>query len=232
MIFMKMIAYNVNSFIVLRSMARSSSPSPAESCAIDEKVAATVRSLRLQQGLSLSALAKAARLSAAYLSRVENHLASLTLQNLAMVAAALNVPVSAFFNEDAMTLPLVVVRAGQGKIQRMKGRKALQMELLAAEKRGKLMEPMAVEFAPEQIPQPLRAHPGEEFNLIISGECRFLYGKEQISLRAGDSVYYDASVPHAVQATGSQSCRLLAVVASRDYLFHGDLSKLLQINCQ
>lgn len=207
-------------------------PFQNKSCAIDEKVAATVRSLRVEQGLSLSALAKAAQLSSAYLSRVENHLASLTLQNLAMVAAALNVPVSAFFNEESMTRPLVVVRAGQGKMQRVTGRKALRMELLAAEKRGKLMEPMEVEFAPEQTPQALRAHPGEEFNLIISGECRFLYGKEQISLGPGDSVYYDASVPHAVQAMGNESCRLLAVVASRDYLFHGDLSKLLQINCR
>ncbi len=214
-------------------MARTSPPpSPTASCAIDEKVAATVRSLRVQQGLSLSALAKAAHLSSAYLSRVENHLASLTLQNLAMVAAALNVPVSAFFNEESMALPLVVVRAGQGKMQRMAGRKALRMELLAAEKRGKLMEPIVVEFTPERTPQALRSHPGEEFNLIVSGECRFLYGKEQISLHPGDSVYYDASVPHAVQATGTKPCRLIAVVASRDYLFHGDLSKLLQIDCK
>jgi len=195
-------------------------------------VAAIVRSLRQQQGLSLSALAEGSHLSSGYLSRVENNLASLTLQNLAQVAAALKVPVSAFFDAEASPRPLVVVRAGRGKLQRMTGRKALRMELLAAEKRGKLMEPMLVEFAPERTRQPLRAHPGEEFNLILSGTCRFFYGKEDLSLECGDSVYYDASVPHAVQADGGKPCRLFAAVASRDYLFHGDVSKLLQIQCK
>ena len=207
-------------------------PPTTATCAIDEKVAAIVRSLRQQQGLSLSALAEGSHLSSGYLSRVENNLASLTLQNLAQVAAALKVPVSAFFDAEASPRPLVVVRAGRGKLQRMTGRKALRMELLAAEKRGKLMEPMLVEFAPERTRQPLRAHPGEEFNLILSGTCRFFYGKEDLSLECGDSVYYDASVPHAVQADGGKPCRLFAAVASRDYLFHGDVSKLLQIQCK
>lgn len=200
--------------------------------AIDQKVATTLRSLREQQGMTLSALAGSAGLSPAYLSRVEHNRAALTLQNLALVAEVLQVPVAAFFEDNPGTRPLVVVRAGRGKRQRMAGRPALVMELRAAEKKGKLMEPMIVEIQPEGSGNPLRSHAGEEFNIVIEGRCRFSYGKEEVTLSVGDSVYYDASIPHAVHAFGGKRCRLAAVVASRDYLFHGDLSRLLQAPCK
>ena len=54
-----------------------------------------------------------------------------------------------------------------------------------------------------------------------------VYGRQTIRLKQGDSVYYDASVPHATRAVHGMPCRVLAVIASRDYLFHGDLSRLL-----
>lgn len=190
-----------------------------------------MRALREQQGLTLSALAEAAGLSLAYLSRVENNRAALTLHNLALVAEALGVPMASFFESKDEYLPFVVCRAGEGKMQKVTGRPALTMELVAAAKRGKLMEPMIVEVHPERKSEGQRAHPGQEFNLVLSGTCQFTYGRETIALREGDSVYYDASVPHSVQATGG-TCRLVAIVTSRDYLFHGDVSKLLQVTCR
>jgi transcriptional regulator with XRE-family HTH domain len=200
-----------------------------KSLAVEERVAATLRSLREQQGLTLKALATAAGLSPAYLSRVENNSASLTLQNLARVAAALQVPTAAFFEEKEATRPLVVSRRNAGRRQPVSGLPGVLMELPAAEKRGKLMEPLIVEIKPRAAKPKLRAHPGEEFNLLLEGECEFFYGQERLSLAAGDTLYYDATVPHAMRATGSKPCRLLAVVASRDYLFHGDISRLLQV---
>jgi transcriptional regulator with XRE-family HTH domain len=202
----------------------------AKPLAVEERVAATLRSLREQQGLTLAALAAAADLSPAYLSRVENNSASLTLQNLARVAAALQVPTAAFFEENDAPRPLVVSRRDAGRRRPMAGLPAgMSMELPAADKRGKLMEPLVVEIKPRASQPKLRAHPGEEFNLVLEGGCEFFYGQERLALAAGDTVYYDATVPHGIRATGSTPCRLLAVVASRDYLFHGDISKLLQV---
>ena len=71
---------------------------------------------------------------------------------------------------------------------------------------------------------PRRTHAGD---YVLKGECDLLYGKDTIRLRTGDAVYYDATVPHAARMVKGKSCRLLAVVASRDYLFHGDLTRLL-----
>ena len=64
--------------------------------------------------------------------------------------------------------------------------------MLAAGKRGKLMEPLLVDVASGRSQMPLLSHPGEEFNFIVRGECRFCFGKDQLHLKAGDAIYYDA----------------------------------------
>ena len=207
-------------------------PTPEPSGSIELLVADTMKRMRTQQSLTLSALGKQCGLSSAYLSRVENHRAALTLQNLALVAQALKVPVAHFFEEGEASLPLAVCRAGQGKIQKIVRRNAVRLELLAARKRGKLMEPLLISIEPESSPQEHRFHPGEELNFVLEGRCIFSYGQEEIILVEGDSVYYDATVPHAMHAEGGKRCLILAAVASRDYLFHGDLAKLLKVDCR
>jgi transcriptional regulator with XRE-family HTH domain len=191
------------------------------------RVADRLHQLRLDKGLTLAQLAAAAAMSQAFLSRVENHKASLPIAGLERVAKALGVPIAVFFQEDHQEMPISVCRAGRGSKGRIRGPRGFVFELLAGEKKGKLMEPIIADIATASRPVPLKSHPGEEFDYVIEGECILLYGKEQIHLRRGDAAYYDATVPHAARAIKGKPCRILAVVASRDYLFHGDLPRLL-----
>ena len=194
--------------------------------AAEVRLADRLRQLRADKGLTLRELASQAGVSPAFLSRVENHKVSLTIAGLEQLAAALGVAIATFFEEDRRTLPIALCRAGQGPTGRLRGRKGFLYELLASDKKGKLMEPLLVDVG-SSGEQPLRSHPGDEFNYVLSGECTLVYGKQQIVLREGDAVYYDASVPHAAHRVKGRPCRLIAVVASRDYLFHGDLSRLM-----
>jgi transcriptional regulator with XRE-family HTH domain len=192
------------------------------------KLASRLRQLRKEKHLTLEQLATAAGISQAYLSRVENHKASLTIAGLEQLAAALDVPMAVFFDEDSRNIPIAHCLAGQGEHRRFRGPEGFLFEMLAAVKKGKLMEPLIVDLQSANQPMPLKVHSGEEFNYVIRGECMLLYGDNQIHLREGDSAYYDASVPHAAHAIKDRPCKVLAVVSSRDYLFHGDLSRLLK----
>ena len=192
------------------------------------RVANRLRQLRGDKGLTLKELASSAGMSQAYLSRVENHKASLPISGLERLARALGVSMGVFFEEDHRALPITVCRAGQGSKGRLRGPRGLVYEMLASKKGGKLMEPLLIEITSAPRSMPLAAHPGEELNYVIEGEFILLYGKEQIRLRAGDAAYYDASVPHAARRIDGKPCKLLSVVASRDYVFHGDLTQLLQ----
>lgn len=184
--------------------------------------------LRLEQGITLKELGAKVELSSAYLSRVENHKASITIANLSKLAGALGVSISTFFQEDQAGHQLTFCQAGEGKVVHVRGAASIKAEVLAWEKLGKLMEPIVVDIGSARLPMEVWAHPGEEFNYILEGECEFIYAKERFHLVQGDAVYYDATVPHAVHNNDNdKSCKVLSIVASKDYLFHGDLNRLL-----
>ena len=195
---------------------------------VEVQVARRIRRLRLDKKLTLRRLASLSGMSDSYLSRVENHNVAIPLANLDRLAGALNVPIPVFFETDEAVHPLCVCRAGRGIRGRIRGKRGFVYEMLAAEKKGKLMEPLVVDIASASRLIPVKAHSGEELDYVLNGEFDLIYGKERIRLREGDAVYYDATVPHAARPIKGKPCRILAVVASRDYLFHGDLTRLLK----
>ena len=194
---------------------------------IEARVARKIGLIRREKGMMQRDLAKEAGLSAAYLSRVEGLKAALTLANLEKVAAALETPISAFLDEESEIAPLALYRRNMGKKGLLRGKGSDCFEMLAAGKKGKLMEPLIVDARSSDETTELHSHAGEEFDYVLEGSCIFYYGKQRIPMDTGDAVYYDATIPHAMQVKKNVRCRLLVVATSRDYLFHGDLSRLL-----
>lgn len=200
---------------------------PATTSTSEFHVAARIRQIRLEKGLTMSALAGKSGLSQAYLSRVESHKASITLSSLDRLAAALGVHVSVFFEDQAERVPISVFHATGPKNRHPRHLNHCRAPfwMLAEDKKGKMMEPFIVEIPHETAES---THLGEEFNFIVQGSGLMRYGKQIIELHQGDAVYFDSSIGHSIKRTGTESLRILAVVTSRDYLFHGDLPKFLE----
>lgn len=191
-------------------------------------VASRLSALRREVGMTLRELAAKTGLSDAYLSRVENGRIAVTLASLEKLAEIFATPIATFFEEEIKPRRLVISRKGKGQKVRFRGRSGALAQLLADEKHGKLMEPLIVDVSSAIKPVEPLAHPGEEFNFVISGSCQFLFDGETHMLREGDSVYFDATAPHAVHAIEKVECKLLAVVTSRDFQIHRNISKVLE----
>jgi transcriptional regulator with XRE-family HTH domain len=204
-------------------------PTPATRppAAVEVNIARRLAALRQESNLTLREVAERTGLSDAYLNRVERQKTPINIANLEKVAAAFAVPLASFFETDEARRPLVVTRAGTGRRVRFRGRGGFRVELLADPKKGKLMEPLLVDLASARGEVPLQSHPGQEFNFVVAGRCRFHFGKEVFELAAGDAVYFDATVPHVCRALGPGESRILAVVASADYPLHGNIAVLL-----
>ncbi len=114
---------------------------------------------------------------------------------------------------------MCVVRKGKGfKINR---RSAYDYQHLAYTFRGKKVEPFVVTVEPkpeEQETPTLHAHDGQELNFVIEGSMEFFFGSTQTVLNAGDSVYFNSGIPHAMRALNGERVQFLAVVM-------GDLAK-------
>lgn len=103
----------------------------------------------------------------------------------------------------------VVVYDGKGvSVERYEG---YSFTSLAAEFKGKSMNPMLVTIAPSDSPE-LVSHGGQEFNFVLEGELRVIVGDREFFLRAGDSLYFNPQQPHAQLAMGGKSAKFLTII--------------------
>jgi transcriptional regulator with XRE-family HTH domain len=72
-----------------------------------EIVAENIRKLRIQEGLTQVELAKKAKLTDVYISRVEQNAKNLTLDSVEQIANALGVPITSLIENTKVQIPKV-----------------------------------------------------------------------------------------------------------------------------
>lgn len=104
-----------------------------------------------------------------------------------------------------------VVRDGRGpQIERYPG---YRFQSLAYDFQNRMFEPLLVTIDPEKNNSiGLVSHGGQEFNIVLSGAVRVIHGGHTIDLNAGDSIFFDPTVPHAQQALNDTSATFLTVI--------------------
>lgn len=98
-----------------------------------------------------------------------------------------------------------------GKGMSVKRYEGYSFTSLGGDFRKKTMNPMLVTIAPTDTPE-LVVHGGQEFNYVLEGELRVIVDNRDYFLRAGDSIYFDPSFPHAQLAMGGRAARFLTVI--------------------
>lgn len=100
----------------------------------------------------------------------------------------------------------------KGKGYSVKREKEYDYKHLAYTFRNKKAEPFLVTTTPDDKPPVMHGHDGQEFNYVLSGKMMLYIGDISYELSEGDSVYFDASVPHAEVAIGDEKAQFIAVV--------------------
>lgn len=86
-------------------------------------------------------------------------------------------------------------------------------ESLAYNFKRRIMEPLMVTVEPDEKDAAPVSHPGQEFNYVVEGTVMVVVDDEEIILQAGDSIYFDPSLPHGQKAVGGKTARFLTVIA-------------------
>jgi transcriptional regulator with XRE-family HTH domain len=178
------------------------------------RIGAQVGALRMTAGVSAGQLAMASGISASMLSRIERGLVSPSVETLDRIAQGLHVPVSRFFGDQDRRTDFCHVRAGQGLVVDRIGAVAdYRYELLGHSLSGNLfMEPYLVKLLPEAEPYMTFQHPGLKFLYFLSGEVTYRYGAKAVEVGAGDTLLFDATVLHGIEAIHSRPVAYLSVV--------------------
>jgi len=193
---------------------RPRQPAPVVRSLSAARIGAQVRALRMAADVSAGALAKASGISSSMLSRIERGLVSPSVETLERLSNALGVPMSRFFGDQARRTDFCHVRAGHGVLVDRIGAVAdYRYELLGHLLSGNLfVEPYLVTLLPGADPYVTFQHPGLKFLYFLSGEVSYRYGCRTVKVRAGDSLLFDATALHGIEAIQIQPVSYLSVV--------------------
>ena len=175
-------------------------PMPQDDGELDGLVRKRIRALRVAQGWSLEELARRANLSQSSLSRIENGRRRLALDQLVILARALDTTLDQLVEtatDDVVTGPMI-----DGAHGRM--RWALKSDPGMSVVRQRMTGP------PPDNPARMRAHPGREWLVVLSGTATLMLGNRRFRVETNQAAEFPTMMPHAIGAQGGP-CEILGI---------------------
>ncbi|AEF86853.1 transcriptional regulator, XRE family with cupin sensor [Treponema primitia ZAS-2] len=155
----------------------------------------------LREIMEISAMDMAADIDVPYetYSRYESGELDIPISVLYKVANRLETDTTVLLTgEDPRMDTAGVCRAGKGvQIERYPG---YEFSSLAYNFKGRTMEPLLVSLDPNKKTAAPVTHSGQEFNYVLEGVVKVTVNKREYLLEAGDSIYFNALLPHAQSA--------------------------------
>lgn len=174
-----------------------------------------VRALRESMGLSLRDLAVRSGVSAPMLSQVERGDTSPTLASASKIAAGLELTLSQLLRLDEGQ-HVAITRAGA---RRRLERGGHRIEELTPPLPGQRADVSLHELSPEattggRANPPMHEPGSRETAVVLEGELALILDGSRHELGAGDSVTFDADLPHHFENDGVEPTRFFAVIAA------------------
>lgn len=174
-----------------------------------------LRHLRLRKKIALTDLGKHTGLSASMLSQLENGKLVPTLPTLARIAMVFDVGLEHFFTDKRSRRIFSIVRAEDRLRFPENSESPLPgyfFEVLAFGAPHKNLSAYLAEFPKagcDEVKE--HAHEGAEFIHVLEGSLAIHYQAERHLLRAGDSVYFDASEAHSYCGQSDTTCKAIVI---------------------
>ena len=176
-------------------------------------IAERIKELREISGISAATMAHEFGVSLDLVLQYESGAVDIPVGFLYKVSHKFGIELTAILTGENPRLHVYcIVRKDKGlNVER---RKQYKYESLASNFINKKAEPFIVRIDPqtESTPMEFNSHPGQEFNYVLEGTMKIIIDTHEIELRAGDSIYFNSTYRHAVQAANQVPVKLLAVV--------------------
>jgi transcriptional regulator with XRE-family HTH domain len=178
-------------------------------------VGARVRALREGMDLSLRDLAERSGVSAPMLSQVERGETSPTLTVAERIASGLDLTLSQLLRLDEAP-HVVVTRANERRSRTRRGHRTEELTPPLPGQRADVSVHTLDSGASTGRPgdPPLHEPGARETAVVLSGSVALMIDDGRHDLDAGDSVTFDADLPHHFSNEGSEAAEFLAVVAA------------------
>lgn len=173
-----------------------------------------LREVRKLRGLSIRSLAEMSGLNFNTLSLIENEKTSPSVSTLQQLARALGVPITVFFESESLQKEIIFQKSGrrpraffsQGFLEDMGSGLTLGDGL-----------PLLITLEPgADIGNDPIVHSGQEFVYCLEGQINYSVADEEYQLNAGDSLIFQAYLPHRWGNIGKSTSRSILILCPSD----------------
>jgi transcriptional regulator with XRE-family HTH domain len=178
-----------------------------------KNIAARIKDLREIAGISPETLAKEVNVSRETYVQYESGAVDIPVSFIYSIAQRLGVEMSDLLTGESPRLHVyALTRKGKGVgVERTRRYTYQSLAYNFMHKKG---EPFLVTVDPESASTPgeVNSHPGQEFTYVLEGKLKVTIDGHEVVLDEGDSLYFDATYGHAMQALDGKPARFLAVI--------------------
>jgi transcriptional regulator with XRE-family HTH domain len=174
----------------------------------------TIKELRTQHNLTIAEVSKLVGISRGMLSKIENGLTSTSMDTLEHIANALGVTLSRLFQDYNKPIESAqFVKNGKGLEVVRRGTKSGHTYHLLAYEHGpsKVFEPFLISLEEAEEFSEFQ-HTGIEFLYMLEGELEYIVGDETFTFQPGDSLTFNAEIPHRPGRQLKTPIRYLAII--------------------
>jgi quercetin dioxygenase-like cupin family protein/DNA-binding XRE family transcriptional regulator len=179
-----------------------------------QDIAIRIRGLREAADMPLEEAARGLGMTPADYARCETGEADASLGLISKIAALFKVDAAALLTGgDSHARVFSVTRRGTGPV--VERRQDYHYESLGGGYSKRALEPFLVTVQPKpEAELHLNTHPGQEFNRVTKGRLKLVIDGHAVILKSGDSIYFDSTRPHGMQALDGKPAQFLAVITA------------------
>jgi len=170
--------------------------------------------LRAERDLSIRALAEKSGLAINTLSLIENNKTSPSVSTLQQVAAALDVPIMAFFETDTPPARIVYTKAGSRPGADFAHGTLTDLGVGMADR---VVQPFIIKLEPNRGSgaNPI-VHTGHEFVYCLQGRIIYTIEDRTYLLEPGDSLLFESHLPHRWENVDAEPAQAILILCTSD----------------
>ena len=179
-----------------------------------ENLGKRIREIRKEKNTTLIELSQKTGVAQATLSRIETGTMVGTVESHQKIAEALGVGLADLYSVVDRRRREVAHLTQEKPRKATHQAKGLQIELLTQESTKKKIVPLLITLASGAKTAREEQERGvEKFYYVLDGEVKAVLEDQDYILKQGETLYFDASLPHEVSNSGSKTARVLCAVS-------------------
>ncbi|MBQ1802578.1 helix-turn-helix domain-containing protein [Lachnobacterium bovis] len=165
-----------------------------------------MKELRVLYGLTQQELADRAELTKGFISQLERNQNTPSISTLLDIIQCLGTTPAEFFANDE---PEQIVFKSQDYFKKTDDENNKIIEWLVPNAQKDIMEPVRLTLKPGGRSEIYLPHSGEEFGYVLKGTIKLIYGRRSITVKSGESFYFNSSKKHHVENISSKNAVIL-----------------------